>query len=65
MAITYRDLLKRLLTASEEQLAQDVTVYSQVLKESSPVDAVHRAGSAVTLADGILDDGHLYLEYDG
>lgn len=70
--MTYRDLLHALPLnsfqatggPSAEWLDQDVTVHGEVLDEFSPVIRVGKSEPGDP-ASGVLDAGHLYLEYDG
>lgn len=64
MAMVYGDLLKVLLHATKEELAQNVTVFEPGLGEFYPIASEPRvSGEAKDCpADGILDDGHLFLE---
>ncbi len=64
----YREMLKILKKATEAELDQDMTVYTE-LDEFAPVTGVQVSGQEDPMlkrpADGILDDGHLYLEIGG
>ena len=61
----YSELLVILQKATSEELAQDITVYTE-LNEFVPVSGVQVSGEQKDCpADGILDKGHLYLEIDG
>lgn len=62
--LTWRDLVTKLVELSEEQLNETATVHGAVLDEYSPLTGfgVSKDGDP---ADGILDEGHLYLEYEG
>jgi len=62
--LTWQEVLDRLNALSEEHLRNTATVRGVVLDEFSPLTGfgVSKSGDP---ADGVLDDGHLYLEYDG
>lgn len=69
----YSEMLAILQAATPEELAQDMTVYTE-LDEFVPVTGVMVSGQEERTmlrrcskhpADGILDDGHLYLEIGG
>lgn len=66
MAMTYGDLLKILLQATQDELEQNVTVFEPVLSEFYPVVSKPRVcGEEKSCpAVGVLDDGHLYLEIE-
>ena len=62
--MTYKDLLAKLSTLSEEQLMQTVSVYDANNDETYPASG---SGITGTEADdevspvGVLDDGHFYI----
>lgn len=61
--LTWKDLLARLQEMNAEELEQTATVQTTVLEEFYGVTGfgVCKDGDA---ADGILDEGHLYMEVD-
>ena len=73
--MTYKQLLEILLQATACELQQNVTVHAKELDEFYPVTHVRVSGEgskyqdfqqySPMAADGILDDGHLYLEIEG
>ena len=58
--MTYRDLLNKLKTASEEQLGQDVTVVFP-MDEFYGINRLYEVLSDSS-ESGVLDAGHLVLE---
>lgn len=58
--MTYEKLLEALKRLSPEQLAQNVTVYSQVAEEYYPVKSMLEEHNT-----DVLDNGHKYLVIDG
>ena len=68
--MTYKELLDILLQATACELQQDVTVYCKELDEFQPVLSTHVCGETKACirdnaGDGVLEDGHLYLEIEG
>jgi len=66
----YKELLDILLQATTCELQQNVTVYSKELDEFHPVTSARVCGEQAdgvrdNAGDGVLDDGHLYLEIEG
>lgn len=62
--MTYAKLLERLQALTQEQLAQDVTVYDMDSDETYALQDMDVAGqerAGMAAPDGVLDDGHFYL----
>ncbi len=63
--MTYREALRILQKATPEELDQDMTVYVFPWDEFYPITGVQVSGEQQDCpADGVLDDGHLFLESD-
>lgn len=64
--MTYREMMDICSKATSSELDQNITIYDKNMDEFYPVIGSQVVGEQADCpGEGVLDDGHLYLEIEG